>query len=68
MFYSKIHEQILQIFQGDTMRATSDSFLIDRQARELSRHTPVLQRVSAYPCLSWKHKQPDRKAVYVLIR
>jgi site-specific recombinase XerD len=40
MFYGKIHEQtILEISQGDYIRATADSFLIDRQARELSRHT-----------------------------
>ena len=39
MFYGKIHEQtILEISQGDEIRATADSFLIDRQARELSRH------------------------------
>ena len=68
MFYSRIHEQIIQIFQGDTIRATSDSFLIDRQARELSRHTPVLQRVPVYLCLSWKHKQPFYQAVCVLNR
>ena len=40
MFYGKIHEQtILEISQGDYINATADSFLIDRQARELSRHT-----------------------------
>ena len=40
MFYPKIHEQtILEISQGDYIRATADFFLIDRQARELSRHT-----------------------------
>jgi integrase/recombinase XerD len=40
MFYGKIHEQtILEISQGYYIRATADSFLIDRQARELSRHT-----------------------------
>ena len=40
MFYSKIHEQtILEISQGDYISATADSFLIDRQARELSKHT-----------------------------
>ena len=38
MSYPKIHEQtILEISQGDDIRATADSFLIDRQARELSR-------------------------------
>ncbi|HSL27773.1 MAG TPA: tyrosine-type recombinase/integrase [Anaerolineales bacterium] len=40
MFYPKIHEQtILEISQGDSIRAAADSFLIDRQARDLSRHT-----------------------------
>ena len=40
MFYSKIHEQtILEFPQGDYISTTADSFLIDRQARELSRHT-----------------------------
>jgi hypothetical protein len=40
MFYNKIHEQtILEISQGDFISATADSFLIDRQARELSRYT-----------------------------
>src|SRR5688572_1871243 len=40
MFYGKIHEQtILEISQGDYIEVTADSFLIDRQARELSRHT-----------------------------
>jgi integrase/recombinase XerD len=48
MFYGKNHEQtilenhkqtILEISQGDYINATADSFLIDRQARELSRHT-----------------------------
>ena len=40
MFYGKIHEQtILEISQGDHIEVTADSFLIVRQARELSRHT-----------------------------
>ena len=40
MFYGKIHEQtILEISQGDYIGVTADSFLIDRQARELSKHT-----------------------------
>ena len=40
MFFGKIHEQtILEISQGDHIEVTADSFLIDRQARELSRHT-----------------------------
>jgi len=40
MFYPKIHEQtILEISQGDYISATAESFLIDRQARELSRFT-----------------------------
>ena len=40
MLYGKIHEQtILEISQGDYIGVTADSFLIDRQARELSRHT-----------------------------
>ena len=43
MFLSKNHEQtipekheqtILELFQGDYISATADSFLIDRQARE----------------------------------
>jgi hypothetical protein len=45
MFYSKIHEQtILEVSQGDYVSATADSFLIDRQAKELSRHTPKFYR------------------------
>ena len=40
MFYAKIHEQrVFEISQGDYISATADSFLIDRQAGELSRHT-----------------------------
>ena len=40
MFFGKIHEQtILEISQGDYISATAESFLIDRQVRELSRHT-----------------------------
>jgi len=40
MFLGKSHNQtILEISQGDITRITADSFLIDRQARELSRHT-----------------------------
>lgn len=40
MFYGKIHEQtILEISQRDDISTTANSFLIDRQARELSRHT-----------------------------
>jgi len=40
MFSSNIHEQtIIEIPQGDYFSATADSFLIDRQARELSKHT-----------------------------
>jgi site-specific recombinase XerD len=40
MFLGKNHEQtILEISQGDYINATADSFLIDRQARELSKHT-----------------------------
>ena len=40
MSYGKIHEQtILEISQGDYISATAESFLIDRQAREPSRHT-----------------------------
>ena len=40
MFYPKIHEQtILEISQGDYINVTTESFLIDRQARDLSRHT-----------------------------
>jgi hypothetical protein len=40
MFYGKIHEPtILEISQGDYINVTADSFLIDRQARELPRHT-----------------------------
>jgi hypothetical protein len=40
MFFGKSHNQtILEISQGDYISATADSFLIDRQARELSQHT-----------------------------
>ena len=40
MFSSKIHEQtILEFSQGDYISLTAESFLVDRQARELSRHT-----------------------------
>jgi site-specific recombinase XerD len=45
MFYPKNHEQpIRQIFQGDYISATADSFLIDRQARELSARTVKFYR------------------------
>jgi hypothetical protein len=54
MFYPKIHEQmILEIPQGDHIRATADSFLIDRHARELSRHT-----LKFYNCLLLNHLFP----------
>ena len=40
MFSTKTHEQtILEISQADYISAAIDSFLIDRQARDLSRHT-----------------------------
>src|ERR1041385_2690108 len=40
MFLSKSHKQtILVISHGDYINATANSFLIDRQARELSKHT-----------------------------
>jgi len=40
MFSSKTHEQtILEFSQGDYISVTAESFLVDRQARELSRHT-----------------------------
>ena len=54
MFYGKIHEQtILEISKGDYIGVTADSFLIDRQARELSRvaqqrETVLGQRLRAY--------------------
>src|ERR1051325_38444 len=39
MFLSKSHKQtILVISHGDYINATANSFLIDRQARELSKH------------------------------
>lgn len=45
MFYPKNHEQpIRQISQGDYISATADSFLIDRQARELSSRTVKFYR------------------------
>lgn len=47
MFSRKIHAQtILEISQGDYISAAADSFLIDRQARELSRHTLKFYRES----------------------
>jgi len=40
MFLSKTHEQtILEFSQGDYISVTAESFLVDRKARELSRHT-----------------------------
>jgi hypothetical protein len=40
MFHSNVHEQmILEISRGDYISAIAESFLIDRQASELSRHT-----------------------------
>jgi hypothetical protein len=48
MFFNKNHDQtILEISQGDFIREKVDSFLIDRQARELSRHTLKFYRVPA---------------------
>jgi site-specific recombinase XerD len=40
MFLNKNHEQtIIKISQGNFITSAIDSFLIDRQARELSQHT-----------------------------
>ena len=40
MFYGKVHAKTIpKISQGDQVSATADSFLIDRQAGELSGHT-----------------------------
>jgi site-specific recombinase XerD len=45
MFYPKNHEQtIRENSQGDYISATADSFLIDRQARELSPRTVKFYR------------------------
>jgi hypothetical protein len=45
IFLAKNNEQaILEISQGDYVNTTADSFLIDRQARELSQDTLRLQR------------------------
>jgi site-specific recombinase XerD len=45
MFYPKDHEQtIRENSQGDYISATADSFLIDRQARELSPRTVKFYR------------------------
>ena len=45
MFYPKNHEQtIRENYQGDYISATADSFLIDRQARELSPRTVKFYR------------------------
>jgi len=54
MFYPKIHEQtILEISQGDYISTTADSFLIDRQARELSKHTLRFYREFLRPFLEY---------------
>ncbi len=54
MFYSKIHEQtILEISQADYISATADSFLIDRQARELSRYTLRFTELSVHSSSRW---------------
>jgi site-specific recombinase XerD len=56
MFYSKIHEQtILEISQGDYLSATAVSFLIERQARELSRHTLRFYREFLRPFIEYSN-------------
>jgi len=43
VFLSKTHKQtILEFSQGDYISATAESFLVDHQAKELSRHTTLL--------------------------
>ena len=54
MFLSKNHEQtILEISQGDYINVTADSFLIDRQARELSKHTLRFDREFLRPFIEY---------------
>jgi site-specific recombinase XerD len=54
MFYPKNHEQtILEISQGDYINATADSFLIDRQARELLKHTLRFYREFLRPFIEY---------------
>jgi hypothetical protein len=50
MFLTENHEQtILEISEGDYINATADSFLIDRQARDLSRH--ILKFYRKFLCI-----------------
>ena len=50
MFYPKIYEQtILEILQGDSISATADSFLIDRQATFSRLEKNIIQVVSMEP-------------------
>ena len=54
MFLSKNHDQtILEISQGDYINTTADSFLIDRQARELSKHTIRFYREFLRPFIEY---------------
>lgn len=54
MFFTKNHVQtILEISQGGYISATTDSFLIDRQARELSKHTLRLYREFLRPFIEY---------------
>jgi hypothetical protein len=67
MFYGKIHEQtILEISQGDYISATADSFLIDRQARELSPRTLKFYREFLHTFIEYfrfGHFKPRMKEV-----
>ena len=54
MFSSDLHDQtILEVSQGDYISITAESFLIDRQAAELSQHTLKFYRQFLYPFIEY---------------
>ena len=56
MFSPNIHEQtIIENSQGDYIATTAESFLVDRQAGCLSRHTLKFYRQFLYPFIEHCH-------------
>ena len=54
MFSSNLHDQtILEISQGDYIVITAESFLVDRQAGDLSKHTLKFYRQFLKPFIEY---------------
>ena len=54
MFSTKSHEQtIIEISRGDYIESTVESFMIDRQAGELSKHTLKFYRQFFHPFIKY---------------